>query len=110
MFQSLQPKRVHPLVPQDTVVSTIPAEILNDGCVVVDINKDDSDTHEQSDAIPNDREHTMDEAESHSFLELSDEIVIPDDFSSDESQNRSESLRTEHIMQWVISVNEHIFN
>ena len=94
MFQALQPKRVHPLVYQDSSISTISMDILNDGCEIVDII--DSDAAERSYNIPDASEDSMDE--NRSFLELSAELTMPDNLSSNDSD-----VVGIDIIQWVLS-------
>ncbi|XP_055314982.1 uncharacterized protein LOC129575411 [Sitodiplosis mosellana] len=80
LFQTLKPKRVHPLVPcglNDDHMTIIPEDILNDGCQIIDINANDSNANE----IWNEGEEAADVDSATSFLDLSDEYS--DDFSTE---------------------------
>lgn len=84
LFQTLEPKRVFPLVPQgfsDALMSTIPEDILNNGCEVVDYIEWGGADIQQNDIVFNDDDDdislNVEEHISHSersFLDLSEEF------------------------------------
>lgn len=100
MFEALKPQRVHPLVPQDSDVTTIPMDILNEYCEIIDDSKDDLDADNPSyntiDMLDN-SEHSM-QAEK-SFLALSDEVVL-----TDYSTENDDDVPGTNVIRWLTSM------